>query len=99
MLPFGPVPTISQSIARYFEGTRADDGAAAGLWKVTAEGKPPSPPSSLLPVAMEAVWPSVDPDDREAAWQGSAVFFGGHFLGCVEVESDGWLLETPLCCD
>lgn len=39
MLPFGPVPTISQSIARYFVGIPADVCVQVGLWLLDVEGQ------------------------------------------------------------
>ncbi|TNN38370.1 hypothetical protein EYF80_051455 [Liparis tanakae] len=59
MLPFGPVPTISQSRARYLEGIpAADDWAAAGLWLHDGEGCR----------AAEAAAGGLGPDEGEGCW-------------------------------
>lgn len=47
---------------------------------------------------MEGEWLPVDAAEQ-AAGEGSAVLFGGHLSGCVEVESGGCLLKAPFWLD
>lgn len=48
---------------------------------------------------MEGEWLPVDAAEQGAAGEGSAVLFGGHFSGWVEVECGGCLLKAPFWLD
>lgn len=94
-LPFGPVPTISQSIARYFEGIHVDGCRAVGLWKLSTEGQQLGP---LLPVTVEADGVGLDVEAVEVQSDESSVLPGRVILLFVEVEGDGCTGKAPLWC-